>query len=331
MLSSKNLLYGIFSLSLGWFLIWLILRFTPVSIEQIINQLQHLNLFYVSLVIISTFTHLWITAYKWKLITRKLTSNYQTSQNFYLIYIVFANLIAQFVPQQIGLTFVQSLALKFHKVSSLSQGFFSVVYDQFFNILIPLLLLPPSLLLLLGKIPLSVAIFASLGILLLVHCFILKWHKPFILWLFKTYDRVKIAAGKKSAQTGMLNDVPVLSTRFTVRLFWLSVLRHANWMLRSFFVVMAGGLAIQFWAIAFTTNLVQTAMIVSITPANLGFMEWSWIGGLKLLGVPAVVAGNFAFLQRILGIFSIILIAVFCWFMFILDRSLSATVKNNKL
>ena len=326
MLSSRNLLYGIFSLSLGWFLIWLILRFTPVSIEQIINQLQHLNLFYVGLVIISTFTHLWITAYKWKLITRKLTSNYQTSQNFYLSYIVFANLVAQFVPQQIGLTFVQSLALKIHKISSLSQGFFSVVYDQFFNILIPLLLLPPSLLLLLGKIPLSVAIFASLGILLLVHCLILRWHKPLLLWLFKTYERVK-----KSVQTDRLSEPPIFSTRFTVRLFWLSALRHANWMLRSFFVVMAGGLAIQFWAIAFTTNLVQTAMIVSITPANLGFMEWSWIGGLKLLGVPAVVAGNFAVLQRILGIFSIILIASFCWFIFIVDRSLSANVKNNKL
>lgn len=91
-------------------------------------------------------------------------------------------------------------------------------------------------------------------------------------------------------------------------------------MLRSFFVVLAGKFAISFWAIAFTINLVQSAMIISITPANLGFMEWSWIGGLQLLGVPALVASNFAVVQRLLGIFAVIIIALGCWVSFGLDR-----------
>jgi hypothetical protein len=85
-------------------------------------------------------------------------------------------------------------------------------------------------------------------------------------------------------------------------------------------VVTAGGFAINFWQIFFTTTLVQSAMLLSFTPANLGFMEWSWIGGLRLLGVAAQEAGNFALLQRILGLGSVILIAIFFGFSFLPSR-----------
>ncbi|MBE9167810.1 flippase-like domain-containing protein [Pleurocapsales cyanobacterium LEGE 06147] len=315
-------------------MIWLIIRLTPVTLEEIASTVQNLNPIGISLVVITTFTHLWLTAYKWKLITQKLTSNNQTPRKFYLFYVVFANLIAQFVPQQIGLTFVQSLALKVHKVSTLSQGFFSVIYDQFLNILIPVLLLPPSVFLILGKISLPIAIFVSLGILLITHCIILQWHKPLVIFLFRAYFKIKKIASRNKQDTQLnLEDIPILSTRFTIRLFWLSVFRHGNWILRSFCVVIAGGFTINFWSIAFTTNLVQTAMIVSITPANLGFMEWSWIGGLELLGVPASVAGNFAFIQRILGIVALIAIAMGCGLSLAADRFslVKKTLKTNEI
>ena len=318
----KKIISALLSCSLGFFLVWLLLRLTPVNIEQIYASLQNLNLIYVALVIITTFIHLWFTSYKWQLIAQKLTSNHQTSQKFYLYYIVLANLIAQFVPYQFGLTLVQGMAIKVHKVGTISQGFFSLLYDQFFNLLIPILLLPPTVLLLLKKISLSVAIFLALGILFLSHLIILNWHKPLALILFQGYKyfKQKVARSQQNSSNLASNDIPILSTRFTLKVFWISVIRHGNWILRSFFVVMAGKFAISFWAIAFTINLVQTAMIVSITPANLGFMEWSWIGGLELLGIPSLVASNFAIIQRILGVFAVIIIALGCWLSFGLER-----------
>jgi glycosyltransferase 2 family protein len=332
-MAKKNVLYAVLSCGLGIFLVWLILTLTPVTVDQIINSLRNLNLFYVVLVVITTFTHLWITSYKWQAIAEKLTDNHHTSHKFYLYYIVFANLIAQFVPYQVGLTIVQGLAIKLHKVGTFSQGFFSLVYDQFFNLLIPILLLPPTLLLFLKKVSLSWAIFLSLGILLATHIIILYWHKPLAINLFKYYKYFKHKVRKKNTPTNLeaASEIPILSTRFTLKVFWISVIRHANWILRSFFVVLAGKFAISFWAIAFTINLVQTAMIISITPANLGFMEWSWIGGLELLGIPAAVASNFAVVQRILGVFAVILIALGCWFSFGLDRSFKKNeISQNK-
>ncbi|MGF1539128.1 MAG: lysylphosphatidylglycerol synthase transmembrane domain-containing protein [Pleurocapsa sp.] len=322
MIAKKNILYAVLSCGLGIFLVWLILTLTPVTIEQIVDSLKNLSLFYVVLVVITTFVHLWITSYKWQLIAQKLTDNHHTSQKFYLYYIVFANLIAQFVPYQVGLTIVQGLAIKLHKVGTLSQGFFSLLYDQFFNLLIPILLLPPTLLLFLNKVSLSWAIFLVLGILLATHIIIVYWHKPLAINLFKYYRYFKQKVRKKNAPVNLeaTEEIPVLSTRFTLKVFWISVIRHANWILRSFFVVLAGKFAIGFWAIAFTINLVQTAMIISVTPANLGFMEWSWIGGLELLGIPAAIASNFAVVQRILGVFAVIIIALGCWLGFGLDR-----------
>jgi uncharacterized protein (TIRG00374 family) len=321
MISKKNILYAVLSCSLGIFLVWLLLTLTPVTIEQIVDSLQNLSLVYVALVVITTFVHLWFTSYKWQIIAQKLTDNHHTPQKFYLYYIVFANLIAQFVPYQVGLTVVQGLAIKLHKVGTLSQGFFSLLYDQFFNLLVPILLLPPTLLLFLKKVSVGWAIFLSLGILLATHIVILYWHKPLAITLFKCYKRFKQKASKKTAKVNLdvAEEIPILSTRFTIKVFWISVIRHANWILRSFFVVLAGKFAINFWAIAFTINLVQTAMIISITPANLGFMEWSWIGGLELLGIPTLVASNFAVVQRILGVFAVIIIALGCWFSFGLD------------
>ena len=315
MLSVKKIASASLSLCLGIFLIFLVLNRTGVSGEQILDKLQHLNLFFVGLVVVSTFIHLWLSAYKWRIITQKLNKNNQKPQKFYLGYMIIATLAIQFLPQHIGQPFVQGLAIKMHKLTSLSRGFFSVIYDQLLNVLVPVFLLPPALLYMFQKISLSWAIFITLGILLAIHCAIAAWNKPLILFLGKSYWQLKqlIARKKQADQKQVMEDIPVLSTRFTLRLFWLSTFRHFNWILRGFFVVGAGGFAINFWSIFFTTTLVQSAMLISFTPGNLGFMEFGWIGGLGLLGVASGEAGNFALLLRILGLSSVIVIALGFW------------------
>ncbi|MGF1478907.1 MAG: lysylphosphatidylglycerol synthase transmembrane domain-containing protein [Cyanophyceae cyanobacterium] len=305
----KNLLYSIFSLILGLFLVWLILYLTPVDAEQVLVSLKSINPIYAGLVLLSTFVHLWLTAYKWKLITQKLTSEQKQPQKFYLAYITVACLTIQFVPQHIGMLIVQSFAMKFHKISTLSRGFFGIIYDQFFNLLIPLVLLLPSLLFLFNYLSLSAAIFVSISSVVIAHSVLKKWQKTLVLWLVQGYYTVQKLVRKKAQP---VNDIqlPVLGARFTSRLFWISALRHANWVLRGFLIAMAGGLSIQFWAIAFAVPVIQLAMIISFTPANLGFMEWGWIGVLGLLQVSTVEAVSFALLQRILGLSSLLLITL---------------------
>ena len=228
--------------------------------------------------------------------------------------------------------------IKIHKLTSLSRGFFSVIYDQLLNVLVPVLLLPPVLLYMFDKISLSWAIFITLGILLAIHYAITRWNKPLILFLGKSYWKLKQLMTRKQQlvpQEQVIEDIPVLSTRFTLRLFWLSTFRHFNWILRGFFVVSAGGFAIKFWSIFFTTTLVQSAMLLSFTPANLGFMELGWISGLGLLGVSGGEAGNFALLLRILGLSSVIIIALAFWLVGFVNnlaelKTKKASLKNSE-
>ena len=94
-------------------------------------------------------------------------------------------------------------------------------------------------------------------------------------------------------------------------------------------IAVAGGFKIKLWAIVFITPIVQLAMLLSFTPANLGLMELSWIGLLGLFNVPTIQSIEFAFLQRFLYIISAAI--TLCGFLIVwsLERTLGIkTVKN---
>lgn len=317
---NKKITYAILSLILGLFLVWLALQFTSVNAEQFFATLQNLNLLYAGLVLASTFFNLWLTAYRWRLITGRLTVNKNQSLDFFLFYVTLGTLVSQVIPQSLGMIGVRSFALRFHRISTLSKSFFTVIYDQVFDLLIPLLLLPPALLFVLRYISLSTAVFTSLSILAIALYVVKQWHKFLIFLLTKGYYLAKkqIFRHREIIEVESVSEPLIFETKFTVYLFCLAVIRYANLVLRGFLVVLAGSLKIKFWAIIFSTPLLQLAMVLSFTPANLGLMELSWIGVLKLFKVPATESLIFSLLQRILFLLSIVLcfitVFVYCSF-----------------
>ncbi|MGL6339234.1 MAG: hypothetical protein ACRC80_08850, partial [Waterburya sp.] len=77
MLTKKNVISSILSLGLGFFLVWLILKFTEVDLEQIVASFYTLNPFYAGLAITALIIHTCFSSYKWALVTHKLTPNNQ--------------------------------------------------------------------------------------------------------------------------------------------------------------------------------------------------------------------------------------------------------------
>ena len=332
MLTKKNVISSFLSLGLGFFLVWLILRFTEVDIEQIVASFYSLNPFYAGLAITALIIHTLLTAYKWGLVTQKLTPNNQQPLRFYLFYTTLGSLSMQFMPQYVGMVMVQNLALRVHKISSFSKGFLSVIYDQFFNLLIPLLLFPTSLLYVLGYISLSVAVFVWIATIILVHFVINKWHRRVIAFLIRSLIWVKqLKPGKAKASQPAIatgND-SILDKQFTLNLYWISVVRYLVWIIRGVLIVIAGGFKIKLWAVAFISPIVQLAMLLSFTPANLGLMEFSWIGLLGLFGVPDATAVKFALMQRFLYIVAVtIILAVFAVVSFVERFALFAPKQN---
>ena len=315
MLNKKNVISSILSLALGFFLVWLILKFTEVDLEQIVSSFYSLNPLYAGLAITTLIIHTVLTAYKWGLVTQKLTPDNHQPLKFYLFYTTLGSLTMQFMPQYVGMVMVQNLALRIHKISSFSKGFLSVVYDQFFNLLIPLLLFPTSIFYVLGYISLGVAIFIWIATIVLTHFIISKWHRRLISFLIKALTWVKqLKSGKSQQEKPKITSGSdsILGKNFTLYLYWISVVRYIVWMIRGVLIAIAGGFKIKLWAIAFISPIVQLAMLLSFTPANLGFMEFSWIGLLGLFGVVDDVSVQFALMQRFLYVVAVVIIlAVF--------------------
>lgn len=333
MLTKKNVISSVLSLALGFFLVWLILRFTEVDLEQIVASFYSLNPWYAGLAITALIVHTFLTAFKWSLVTQKLTPDNQQPLKFYLFYTTLGSLTMQFMPQYVGMVMVQNLALRVHKISSFSKGFLSVVYDQFFNLLIPLLLFPTSILYVLGYISLPVAVFIWTTTIIGTHFIINKWHRSLISFLIKALTWVKQRKSAKAKQERSpiaTGKDSILSKQFTLYLYWISVVRYAVWIIRGILIAIAGGFKIKLWAVAFISPIVQLAMLLSFTPANLGLMEFSWIGLLGLFDVPDASAVKFALMQRFLYVVAVVIIlAVFAVVSFV-ERFALFTSKQNQ-
>ena len=313
MLNKKNVISSVLSLALGFLLVWLILRFTEVDLEQIVASFYSLNPFYAGLAITALIIHTVLTAYKWALVTQKLTPDNQQPLKFYLFYTTLGSLTMQFMPQYVGMVMVQNLALRVHKISSFSKGFLSVIYDQFFNFLIPLLLFPAAILYAFSYISLSVAIWIWIATIIAVHFMINRWHRHLISFLISALTWVKqIKSGSKPEAKVKTSKDSILSKNFTLYLYWISVGRYVVWIIRGVLITLAGGFKIKLWAVTFVTPIVQLAMLFSFTPANLGLMEFSWIGLLRLFDVSDAIAVQFSLMQRFLYIVAVVIVlAVF--------------------
>ncbi|NJL51728.1 MAG: hypothetical protein HC930_04990 [Hydrococcus sp. SU_1_0] len=202
MLNKKNIISSVLSLAIGFFLVWLILRFTEVDVDEIIASFYGLNPLYAGLAISTLIIHTFLTAYKWGLVTQKLTPDNQQPLKFYLFYTTLGSLTMQFMPQYVGMVMVQNIALRAHKISSFSRGFLSIIYDQFFNMLVPLLLFPAAMLYVFGYISLGVAVFAWIATIIATHFAINKWHRQLIFWLIQALTWVKqLKPGKKTTSS----------------------------------------------------------------------------------------------------------------------------------
>ncbi len=332
MLNKKNIISSVLSLALGIFLVWLILRFTEVDFDQIIASFYSLNPLYAGLSITTLIIHTIFSAYKWGLVTQKLSPDNQQPLRFYLFYTTLGSLTMQFMPQYVGIVMVQNLALRVHKVSSLSRGFLSVIYDQFFNFLIPLLLFPAAILYVLKYISLSVAVFIWIATIIGTHFIINQWHRRIISWLIKTLTWVKqLKSGKNRAAEAEVatSGDSILGKKFTLYLYWISVFRYIVWIVRGILIAIAGGFKMKLSAVIFVTPIVQLAMLLSFTPANLGLMEFSWIGLLALFDVTNVDAVKYALMQRFLYVVAVVIMLAVFAVVSLVERFALFTSKQN--
>lgn len=300
------------SFCLGIALILLLSFFLDYDLLEIPSEIVRTNLFFVALIALSTLFHFWITALKWRLVTESIAPE-ADFRGKYFLYTSLNHLAAQVIPHPISTLSVRSLSLRFGAQLPLRKGALSSVYDLFFDLTITVLALFASILALTGLLNPIQAIMFFLLELILCGTAISLFTKRLVLSFLRIGSRVPMLRGvmKKSmlsADSLEEKDLPLLGVQQTARLFVLSIIRYGNLVLRTWLVIPASGLALAFYPVAFALPVILLASIISITPANLGITEWTWVGVLIAFSVASAVAVKYALLRRILILFSILLI-----------------------
>ncbi len=244
-------------------------------------------------------TLLWnlVAAYRWSLIAGQVSTEASRCPfRYFLTYHMIGMLTGQVVPITVGMLGGRPVALSLSWGISLRRSALSVFLDKLFDLLLALLLVVPVAIYLIGGISQPLA-FGLMGGLALIGAAILGWQ----------YEQVvRLAARTASRLSRPLTRVPVLGQRLAHRLpeqldrmsserlvtnrsavlvFALTVAMYGLLSARLFTISQALRLGIPWYLLAMGACVTQLAVVFSVTPGSLGFLEGGWWAVLSLASI----------------------------------------------
>jgi uncharacterized protein (TIRG00374 family) len=243
-------------------------------------------------------TLLWnvVAAFRWSLIANQVAGFKICAFRYIFTYHMIGMLAGQVVPITIGMLGARPVALSLSQQVSLGRSALSVFLDKLFDLVLALLLVSPVALYLVGWIerPPALGIMASLAVI----------GASFIGW---RYEQAVRFAGQLGARlTRPLARVPVIGRRLVRRLpkqldrlssetfvdnrvalqaFLLTLVMYGLLSARLFFIAQALQLDIPWYLLAMGIAVTQLALVFSVTPGSLGFLEGGWAAVLGLAGL----------------------------------------------
>jgi uncharacterized protein (TIRG00374 family) len=258
-------------------------------------------------------TLLWnvVAAFRWALIANRVVGARICAFRYFFTYQMIGMLTGQVVPITIGMLGARPVALSLSQQVPLRRSALSVFFDKLFDLVLALLFIIPVALFLVGWIeqPLAYGIMGSVvvaGVLL-------------IGWRYEQGIRFFGRLGARFARS--LSVVPVIGRRLVSRLpeqlerlssetflenkvalqaFLLTLVMYALLSARLFFIAQALRLDIPWHLLAMGIAVTQLALVFSVTPGSLGFLEGGWgavlgLAGLTLDQFTTFVIGRRAF------------------------------------
>jgi uncharacterized protein (TIRG00374 family) len=249
-------------------------------------------------------TVLWnlVAAYRWSLIANEVAGRKICRFPYFYTYQMIGMLIGQAVPITVGMLGGRPAALSLSQDVSLRRSALSVFLDKLFDLVLALLLVVPVALYLVGWIERPLA-FGLMGSLVVIGILVLAWY----------YERAIQLVGKAGSRVSQpLTRVPVIGRRLVSRLpqqldrlshetflrnrlavqcFLLTLVLYGLLSARLYFIGQALRLDIPWYLLAMGVAVTQLAVVFSVTPGSLGFLEGGWAA---VLSVSGLTVGEFA-------------------------------------
>lgn len=244
-------------------------------------------------------TLLWnfVAAWRWAIIANHLVGSPEpTPFRYYFTFHMLGMFIGQVVPITAGMLGGRPVALSLSRGVSLKRAGLSVFVDKLFDLLLALLLATPIALFLVKWIDLTLALSlmgaVALGALI---GFWFQFERGIVLvgkvgeQLSRPLARLPILGPRLVRripdQFHRLTTTTLLPNRLAARTYLLTLVMYSLLWARLYLISLALGLSIPGHLLAMGITVTQLALIFSVTPGSLGFLEGGWAAVLGLGGV----------------------------------------------
>jgi uncharacterized protein (TIRG00374 family) len=243
-------------------------------------------------------TMLWnmAAAYRWSLLANQLVGREICSFRYFFTYQMLGMLVGQIVPVTVGMLGARPVALSLSQEISLKRSALSVFLDKLFDLILAVLLVTPVVLYLVGWIERPVA-FAIMGIIVTIGVVLVAWQYEGALRLMgrvvsrlvKPVSRVPVIGSRLARrvpqQLDRLSTETLVRNRLAAQAFLLTVVLYSLLSVRLLFIAEGLQLEIPGYLLAMGVCVTQLAVVFSVTPGSLGFLEGGWWAVLSLAGL----------------------------------------------
>jgi uncharacterized protein (TIRG00374 family) len=260
-------------------------------------------------------TLLWnlVSAYRWSLVAGQVSDKAAACPyRYFFTYHMIGMVTGQVLPVTVGMLGGRPAALSFSRGVSLKRAAVSVFLDKMFDLILALLLVVPVALYLVHWIGLYLALGCMAGMVLIGAILIALKYAPAIQWLAHLAARLsrplvhvpvigQKLASRLPAQLDRLATESFLPNRLAVQVLALTLVNYTLLSARLYYIAQALRLNIPWHLLVMGVCVTQLALIFSVTPGSLGFLEGGWgavlgLAGLTLDQFTFFVIGRRAFL-----------------------------------
>ncbi len=291
------------------------------------QQIVHGDWRYVSAAFVATLLWNLVAAYRWSLIARRVTEEPEgTPYRYYFTYHMIGMMVGQVLPITVGMLGGRPVALSLSRGVSLKRAGLSVFLDKLFDLLLALLLVTPVALYLVGWIQQPLAL-SLMGGAAMLGALLVGWQYERGLrlvvhtgsWLAQPLQYLPVVgprvARRLPQQLDSLANRSFVTNRLALRSFLLTLVMYSLLAARLNFVAQALRLDIPWYTLAMGIAVTQLALIFSVTPGSLGFLEGGWAAVMALAGIPLETFAVFVIGRRayLLAFTSIVTLLAFAW------------------
>ena len=306
---------------LGLFLIVLFYYRADFSWEMIINQTLESGLIILIGSTIFTVLLYYLSAYKWQLIIKDLIDNKTTFTFFHLFhYTAIGFIFSYFLPRAVSDVGIKSILLKRNYNIPYKAGVYSVLLDQFFNLILTFAFLLPAIALMANIHNIRFVLLLNLvglGIfIILFYCFssiVLSLLAKSYAWLIRQFQKIRFLKHKFPQEFSVLSSEFSINTNTARNVFLLTLIRLLPMVLRLYVIVLILDIDLNFYYLLLCCSVMLLFGLITIIPAQLGIGEWGWYAMLALAGLPDPQIVLFVLSSRIYSNLSILIVFLFSW------------------